>query len=121
MSTVVAKLQEWQCNKIFLSTEDKNIVQTFKNVFKDLCVTIDRQYVNYNPQEERYVTISRINRENDRFLQGKEYLTEMLLLLTCNSLILTRCAGSICVIMMADKFEHTYTFNLGKYGVIGLD
>ena len=121
VSTVVAKLQEWQCNKIFLSTEDKTIVQTFKNVFGDLCVTIDRQYVDYNSQQANFITVSRINRENDRFLQGKEYLTEMLLLTMCNSLVVTRCAGAICVMMMTDRFEHTYTFNLGKYGVIGLD
>ncbi|MBR1805418.1 MAG: hypothetical protein IJ774_03420 [Selenomonadaceae bacterium] len=62
-----------------------------------------------------------IDRPNDRFQQGKDYLTQMVLLSTCNSFVAARCSGSVGVMMMADKFEHTYFFNLGRYGVISLD
>ncbi|MBR4383882.1 MAG: hypothetical protein IKP64_10035, partial [Selenomonadaceae bacterium] len=48
-SMVVVKLREWKCNKIFLATEDKNILQIFKNFFGDLCVTFDREYIDYIP------------------------------------------------------------------------
>jgi len=119
LSTVVTKLQEWKCNKIFLSTEDKNIVQIFKQIFGDLCVTIDRKYIDYTPGG--ITPNMRIDRPNDHFLQGKEYLTEIVLLTTCNSLILTRCSGTTGVMMLSKKFENVYAFNLGRYGVIGLD
>ena len=119
VSTIIAKFQEWKCNKIFLATEDKGIVQTFKNIFKNLCVTLDREYVNYDIG--KVVGTMRIDRENDNFLQGKEYLTEMVLLSTCNSFIAARCSGTVGVMMLADKFEHTYFFNLGRYGMIGLE
>ena len=119
LSTVIAKLQEWKCNKIFLATEDKTIVQVFKNVFRDFCVTFDREYVNYT--EPKAITAFRLDRDNDNFIQGKDYLTEMVLLTTCNSFVTARGFGSVGVMMLADKFEHTYFFNLGRYGMIGLD
>lgn len=119
-SIVAEKLRDWQCNKIFLATEDKSIVQAFKQVFRDLCVTYDREYVDYNPRRDISTALSRIDRLNDHYLQGKEYLTQMLLLTTCNSFVAARCGGSTGVMMMTDKFEHTYFFNLGKYGIIGL-
>ena len=118
-SIVVEKLQQWQCNKIYLATEDKTIVQAFKQIFGDLCVTFDREYVDY--KQERFVNAVHIDRPNDHFRQGKDYLTQMMLLTACNSFVAARCARATSVMMMTEKFEHTYFFNLGRYGVIGLD
>ena len=118
-SIVFDKLQEWNCNKIFLATEDKNIVQIFKQSFGDFCVTFDRKYVDYKPRQT--ISLVRIARPNDYFQQGKDYLTQMVLLSMCNSFVAARCSGSTAVMMLADKFEHTYFFNLGRYGMITLD
>lgn len=65
---VVEKIREWKCNKIFLATEDKKIVQAFKQVFGKLCVTFDREYVNYQPGQA--VGAVRIDRPNDRLLDA---------------------------------------------------
>ena len=119
LSTVVEKIQEWGCTRVFLSTEDKAIVKVFKDIFKELCITIDRQYVDYMPGKQ--ITACRVDRDNDRFLQGKEYLTELVLLGQCNSLIAARCSGTVGVMMLAESFEHTYFFNLGRYGMISLE
>lgn len=119
LSTVSAKLREWQYTKIFLATEDKIITKVFKKVFKELCFTIDREYVDYTPG--KWVTFCRVDRENDYFLQGKEYLTELVLLSQCTSFIAARCSGTVGVMMLAEHFEHTYFFNLGRYGMISLD
>lgn len=102
-----------------MATEDKNIVRDFKNIFKDLCVTLDREYVDYKPGEA--ISLVRIDRENDYFLQGKDYLTQMVLLSTCNSFIAARCSGSDVALMMADHFENMHIFNLGRYNVIVVD
>jgi len=118
-STVAAAFQKWQCNKIFLATEDKSIVEFFKRVFGNLCVTLDREYVDYKSGED--VALVRIDRPNDHFLQGREYLTQIVLLSTCNSFVAARCSGTLGVMMMTDAFEHTYFFNLGRYGLITLD
>ena len=118
-STVVAKLREWNCNKIFLTCEDKNIVENFKNIFGDICVTTDRKYINYKPGDGTPIT--RINRENDHFLQGKEYLTDILLLSMCDCLVLQRCTASVAVMLLSDHFEDVFVFNLGRWGVVTLE
>ena len=109
-STVVAKLKKWNCNKIFLATEDKNIVWNFKNIFGDVCVTFDRSYIDY--KQGKWITEHRIERENDYFLQGKEYLLEILILSQCTAFISARCSGAVGVMMLSDHFENTYFFNL---------
>lgn len=119
ISMILLKLEEWHCNKIFLATEDKNILQIFKQVFGNSCVTFDREYVDYKVGQA--ISLVRIERPNDYFIQGKDYLTQMVLASTCNSFISARCSGAVGVMMMADSFEHTYFFNLGRYGVIDLE
>ena len=94
-------------------------MQVFKNIFGDFCVTFDREYVDYKPGQ--FICLTHIDRPNDYFIQGKDYLTQIVLLSMCNSFIAARTSGSVGVMLMAEKFEHTYFFNLGRYGVIGLD
>ena len=120
-STVNAKLKEWKCSKFFLASEDKKILEPFKNTFGDRCLILDRAYVDFNSLKDRVVSVCRIDRENDHYLQGKEYLTQMILLTMCNSLVAARCSGTTAVMLMKENFEHTYFFNLGRYKSITLD
>jgi hypothetical protein len=120
-SIVNAKLKDWNCNKFFLATEDKKILESFQDTFGYRCVILDRGYVDYNSIKDKWVSVCRINRENDHYLQGKEYLTQIVILSMCNSLVAARCSGTTTTMMLADKFEHTYFFNVGRYGNITLD
>ena len=79
----------------------------------------DREYVDYIPGQK--ISLVRIDRPDDYFKQGKDYLTQIVILSTCNSLVAARCGGSLGALMLTDNFEHTYFFNLGRYGVISLD
>lgn len=87
----------------------------FKDVFKDICITFDREYVNYVPG--KLVGTMRIERENDVFLQGKDYLFQIAILSTCSSFVLARCGASPSTLILADNIENTFVFNLGSYGV----
>ena len=120
---ILEKVRDWKCNKIFLSTEDRTIVQFFKDIFGDgfgtFCVTIDREYVDYKPG--RWINDAHTNRENDRFLNTKEYITEMIILSKCNSFITSMCSGATSVMMLSEGFENIYAFNLGIYGVKPVD
>lgn len=120
-SVVNEKLKDWQCNKFFLATEDKKIVDSFQSTFGYRCVTSDREYVEYNSVKDKWVSVCRIERENDYYLQGKEYLTQILLASMCNSLVATRSSGTTTAMFLNENFEHTYFFNLGRYGQITLD
>ncbi len=120
---ILEKIRAWKCNKIFLVTEDKSIIQFFKETFGDgfgnFCMILNREYVDYKPGQ--LISNVRIERENDYFLQGKEYLTQIVLLSMCNSLITARTSGSIAVMMLANNFENVYAFDLGRYGVFPVD
>ena len=120
-SIVSEKLKEWQCNKFFLATEDKKIVEAFQSTFGYRCVTSDRGYVEYNSVKDKWVSLCRIERENDYYLQGKEYLTQILLASMCNSLVATRSSGTTAAVLLNENYEHTYFFNLSRYGQITLD
>lgn len=117
LSTVTEKIQEWNCNRIFLATEDKTIIRDFKNAFDsefgDFCKIFDRKYVDYKTGQR--LSNVRINRENDYYLQGKDYLTQMLLLTMCNSFITAKTSGSAGVMTLAENFENTFVFDLGLY------
>ncbi len=119
ISTIIVKMKEWNCNKVFLATEDREILNNFKNIFGDLCITFDREYPEY--KNGQMISLCRIDRPNDHFLQGKDYLTQIVLLSQCNSFITARCSGAIGAVMMAEHFEHVLAFNLGRYGMISVD
>ena len=120
LSKIIEKLNEWRCNKIFLATEDTNILQIFKNVFKDTCIVLDRLYIRYNEKEPLPLRFYHIDRKNDYYLLGKDYLAQMVILSTCNCLVAGRTSGTVGAMMMGN-FENLYTFNFGRYGKIGLD
>ena len=105
---------QWSCNKIFLATEDYDIVARFKEFFKDVCVITKRQYVHYDGRQS--IAFYHTNRENDFYLLGKEYLTQIVILSKCNCLLASLCGGTTGAILMSDGFENTVIFNLGRYG-----
>ena len=120
-SIVNAKLKDWKCNKFFLATEDKRILEAFQHSFGYRCVILDREYVEFNSLKDKVVSTCRIERENDYYLQGKEYLTQIWLLSMCNALVAARCSGTTTAMMLDNKFEQTYFFNVGRYGQMTLD
>lgn len=105
-------LKEWECNKIFLSTEDGYIRELFLKKFGDLVITNQREYYNHNSNS---VTQEQHNREKDRYMNGLEYLTSLVILSRANSIIASSTSGMVGVILMSDGFENSYFYNLGKY------
>ena len=87
----------------------------FGDGFGTFCVTIDREYPDYTPG--KFINYCGTNRENDRLLNVKEYLTEIVILSTCNAYVASKCSGAMAVMTMQNNFEHTYIFDLGRYGV----
>lgn len=117
LTKVIEKLNEWHLNKIFLATEDKTFVQIFKNVFGEICVTLEKEFVKYDIN--KWVSECHSSRDNDYYLRGKEYLADILMLSMCNCFVCGITSGSVGVMMMSD-FENVHAFNFGKYGRIGL-
>ena len=120
-SIVNSKLKEWNCNKLFLATEDKRILASVQKTFGYRCVILDREYVDFSSLKDKTVSTCRIDRENDHYQQGKDYITQIVLLSMCNALVAARCSGATTAMMLNDKFEQTYFFNVGRYETITLD
>ena len=115
VNTIRTLKAQWQCNKIFLATEDKNIFLRCKEEFGDDCITSEMAYADYGGQG--VINDYNVDRENSLYLKGKEYLTQMVILSKCKDLLLSNCSGSVGLMMMHEGIEHCVVFNLGLYGV----
>ena len=115
LKVVIDKMHEWKCNKLFLATEDKNIFKIFQESFGEYLLTFDKPFKDYKPGKS--VGDTRIERENDHFLSGKDYLIEMMLLTQCNSFIASGGAGNNGVMFFGDHFDNVHIFDFGSYGV----
>lgn len=100
---------------IYLATEDEEIYTAFQKEFGKLLLSSERKrYANIGRE---YVTRVGFDRENDAYLKGVEYLTNIYLLTCCDALIAGRAGGSIAALIMGKKYEYTYFFDLGYYGI----
>ena len=106
-------MAEWNCNHIFLATEDKGAVEIFERIFGDILVYTEKERYESNVI---FTQVHSFDREFDTYLKGEEYLTEMFILSKCNCLLSSR-IGLLAVVlpMNAGKYENTYIYDLGKY------
>ena len=108
-------MDQYACNKIFLATEDKEIAEKFRKEFGDAYITNERQYVEY--ESGLSTPEIKIDRENDCFLKGKEYLTTIEMLSRSNVFIGGRTSGTVGAFLLSNGFEHSYVYAIGRYGV----
>lgn len=119
VSDLIAKTREvmekYCCTHIFLATEDDGVYRAFKNAFGDSLVI--NQDVRYENTGRKLITEMHTERENDKFLTGRDYLTSVFILAQCNCLVAGKTSGSLAALLLSDGYEYTYLFNLGFYGM----
>lgn len=104
---------EYNCRWLYLATEDEMAYQKFSNVFKEyLKVTKAKRCENIGAENINEISFGR---KNEKFLRGKEYLINILLLSQCNCLIAGRAGGTYGALMMGSEYEYQYIYNLGVY------
>ena len=116
---VIAKVKEfkkkYQCNKIFLVTEDYDNYQRMIQEFGDevQVVSFDHFIKNYSGND----FLSKTNcLDNDVYRRGKEYLIKILMLSKCKYLISSITQGSISAYLLnGGKYLAEYIFELGTY------
>lgn len=107
-------MKNYQCDYIFLATEDAMIVEEFAQKFGDRL--IKSPSVTYRDTEQKSLAEIHHERSNDTYLRGLEYLATLELLSRCNCIIAGRTYGlPVVLIMNGCKFEYTYFWDLGKY------
>ena len=108
-------MKKYKCNKVYLSTEDKNVIEVFKKEFVDKLLVSTSVRVEYNINEKACVSSYSTNREKDKYLQGLEYLRDTYILSKCNCLIGGINGGSAAALVMGSDFEYTYFWYGGRY------
>lgn len=100
-------------SKIYLSTEDKYILNKFKNKFGDKLLFVNMEMRPYC--KGNYITETQLDRKDDKKLKGLEYLTQIALLSKCDGFIGSGCGGSYGALLMSNGYEWEFRWNLGVY------
>lgn len=106
-------LNQKKCNRIFLSTEDKSILELFQKEFGELVIT--NEQVRYDYEGDGYISALKSDREDDAYLQGYEYLITTLLLAECDCFIGGRNGGTVAALLFSKNYDYQYIWNLGRY------
>lgn len=105
--------KEYGCQWIYLATEDEGIYQSFRKAFgKRLKVTDAMRCSDTGMKNINDITYLR---ERDKYLKGKEYLMNILLLSMCNCLIAGSVGGTYGALLLGEGYEYEYVFDLGTY------
>lgn len=104
---------------IYLATEEKQIRDIFSTEFPGLILENKRKYyddIYYSSHDIQYIKDVRFDRENNNYWMGLEYLSSIVLLSQCESLIGGNCGGTMAAIFFNNgRYKYTNIFNLGLY------
>ncbi len=107
-------MEAYQCDKIYLTTEDRRIYQDFEAVFGDRLLAMDVERYEAG-QGENINDLIHSARERDEYLKGKEYLESILLLARCNCLVAGNAGGTQGALLFSKGYEYRYVFDLGMW------
>lgn len=107
-------MREWQCERIFLSTEDAQAAEKLKAEFGEILSCTNQK--RFDDTREAWLANISFDRPHDRYLRGMEYLITIELLSRCDCLLAGICAGSVCAqIMNCGTYEHIEMVDRGVY------
>ena len=106
-------IKKYKCRWIYLATEDEKIYQRFYEVFGDeLKVTTARRC---GDTGKTNINDIGFQRENDKYLKGKEYLINIMLLAKCDCLLAGSVGGTYGALLMSQGYEYAHIYDLGVY------
>lgn len=106
-------METYRCQWIYLATEDESIYAQFRQAFGSRVKVTGAK--RYSDTRDRNINDISCAGPADRYLRGKEYLLNILLLSLCNCLIAGNTNGTLGALFMSESFEYQYVYNLGFY------
>lgn len=104
-------MSKWQCDYIFISVEDREWLETFKQSFGEKCLWVERSLFHHFEQGEPVTDMEHIVGEfKDVSVRKKtlDYLTEVCVLSQCDDLFGSLSSGmTVAQILNGGKYEHT--------------
>nr|WP_308624384.1 hypothetical protein [uncultured Eisenbergiella sp.] len=108
-----AVMREYKCEWIYLATEDEAIYKRFQEAFGDkLKVTGAKRCADTGNKNINDIVYQR---KHDRYIKGKEYLINILLLAKCDCLVAGSVGGTYGALLMSKGYEYQYVYDLGRY------
>lgn len=107
-------LAEYSCEQIFLGTEDEDIYNRFKEKYGERVITNRKKYIEYHGENSIGKLVT--NNVVDAYQEGMDYLVTIVTLSKCNCFVGGHTSGTVGVILMNEKFDYQYIFDLGLYG-----
>jgi hypothetical protein len=105
---------KWKMDYIYLAVEDEALSKIFKNYYGDkLIMTNIPRITETNNKQSAAVSFGR---EHDEYLKGLEYITDILLLANCDSLIGSmNCGPYYALIHNNNRYSNKYMIDLGRF------
>ena len=108
------RLQKWNCQYLFVATEDELALEEMKKTFGQYLLYTDQ--LRYKNTGDKFLAEIKNNRKNDKYLRGEEYLVALSLLTKCDYLISGQNSGLYgTLIMKESEYKDLYVFDKGKY------
>jgi hypothetical protein len=112
--TIVEKtkklFEEWRMDYIFLSSEEKGLIDIFQKEFSDKVLFTERKRVLGLRDEILPCNFS----DGEKYKSGLEYIIDIILLSRCNSIICPITSGSMAAIVLNNnEYRNKYIFELG--------
>ncbi len=103
---------------IYLATEDGRIDKKFRDTFGDKLLINKRNYYDeiYENNNIDLIKDVHFNRENDDYYKGVEYLSSLMILSRCDSLIAGNCGGTQAAVFINKmRYKECKVYDLGIY------
>ncbi len=116
---LIAKTRElvcaWKPDKIFLTTEERSVVDAFGRAFPGMVLTTDRFFIgDYDGQT--LVPQIETGRDNGKYLLGLEYLVDIYMLSACDYFLGTLTSGTrFALAMNGGRYKDKCIIDLGVY------
>lgn len=107
-------MEKYHCDRIYVATEDAQILQKLQENFGDKLLYNDQKRV------EKTETFLNYNKDfvgDSPQKNGLDYLTSIFILSRCTGLIAGRTSGTVGTALLSEGFEFQYIFSKGRYGV----
>lgn len=106
-------LQQWDCEYIFLASEDPEICAKFQAVFGDKVIFQTADNIQY--AQKGFVSDYLPDSTSERIQKGMAYLVSIGLLTKCNAFLAGRTSGTLGAMLLPNHYENVYLWDLGLY------
>lgn len=105
------KMEEWNCNSLFLATEDADVLERFRQAsFGDRLNDLEQERFRYEDVSRKGIVLAKMKKENNDYHDEMPYLAVLYLLASCSALISNcRCgAFEVADFLNGGEYQHRY-------------